>query len=513
MKNRALHRIRDQIERWEQEGHKRFKDDLLEPSNEKEWDRLCYHYFEREKYTSISVNAANLCPSLKQVGEMTAFVQEILDADISFSVRRELAQASLGNEYGLGAIKEWLGLDTSPNCKPEHLVALLRNTTEGNNFINNGLVASGFFNPQKNNVIVWDVNHPTNLDAWYYRQATQAWSKNSIVSLKLKMFSQSVTDAERASGWIPSDPQREDDIIKPLKNLLHNPDQDDQTRVVSLSWQSNECGMLLPMKRIVSEVRSVNKDIHIHADCAQTFGVLDLQLDKTGVDSITGSFHKWPCGPKMVGIIYMNEETGAAKRFVPGIWGYDEYIQTPLNYGYDPEEGIIDSNTKRFSYLGQQNDATLVSTWVTALFHSGKLHPNVSPLKIQNRIRYLGDQLKEALYENLPRVFPDFKEKPFEVILTPTTMDDLRTSIFLFKLPKDKEGKELSAGAVVNHLYIHHRYAIANLKVNGHNVIRISPTIFNSSAEVRDVVVKTVDIMEQMIGGKLSNHTDLNTYA
>ncbi len=33
------------------------------------------------------------------------------------------------------------------------------NSTHGNNFINNGLVTSGFFNPQKDNVVVWDVSH------------------------------------------------------------------------------------------------------------------------------------------------------------------------------------------------------------------------------------------------------------------------------------------------------------------------------------------------------------------
>ena len=107
--------------------------------------------------------------------------------------------------------------------------------------------------------------------------------------------------------------------------------------------------MLLPMARIVSAVRGVSKDVHIHADSAQTFGVMDLLLDKVGVDSIAGSFHKWPCGPKMVGILYMREQTGAAKRFTPSIWGYDEHINTPADYGFAADSGTIDPNAKRFS--------------------------------------------------------------------------------------------------------------------------------------------------------------------
>ena len=48
-------------------------------------------------------------------------------------------------------------------------MALVANSTQGNNFINNGLVTSGFFNPAKDNVVVWDVNHPTNYDAFRTR--------------------------------------------------------------------------------------------------------------------------------------------------------------------------------------------------------------------------------------------------------------------------------------------------------------------------------------------------------
>ncbi len=201
------------------------------------------------------------------------------------------------------------------------------------------------------------------------------------------MFSQKVSDAEKKQGIIPSDPQHEDDILEPLMHLAGG-----NTKLVTLSWQSNECGMVLPMKKIVEKLRTIKKDIHIHADSAQTFGVLDLRLGDVDVDSITGSFHKWPCGPKMVGIIYMNGKSKAAERFTPSIWGYDEHINTPVDYGFDPEKGQMDPGARRFSFLGQQNDATLVSTWITALFHTGHFHPNVNPAKIEARVHYLGGQ-------------------------------------------------------------------------------------------------------------------------
>jgi hypothetical protein len=211
----------------------------------------------------------------------------------------------------------------------------------------------------------------------------------------------------------------------------------------------------------------------------------------------------------MVGIIYMNEKRVAAENFVPGVWGYDEFIKTPADYGYEPEAGVIDLNTKRFSYLGQQNDATLVSTWITALFHTGHFHPNVSPEKIEARIRHLGDEAKKALYKNLPRIFPEFTaKKAYKWIATPTTNDKFRSSVFLFKVPDGIE-----AGDVMQNVYEYHQYGIANLKVKGSDLLRISPTINNTSKDVNDVVEAIVDVILAMQRGKLANRTHLRSYS
>lgn len=496
----ALERIKTAIEQWRKDG-KQFASDALAPGDNAQWDRLVRHYFDRDAYTSVSVNAANLCPSMKPVSAMVELVQKLLGQDISFPMRGELADASL--VHGLGAVKDWFGLG-GIKTPADFLLALVANSTEGNNFINNGLVTSGFFDPQKDNVVVWDVNHPTNYDAWFYRKATQGWGKDSVRVVGTKMFARKVTDEERKAGVMPSDPASADDILDALRQVV-----DANTKIVTLSWQSNECGMLLPMKRIVDELRAINKDVYIHADSAQTFGVLDLRLDEVGVDSISGSFHKWPCGPKMVGILYMNNRTGAAEKFTPSIWGYDEHINTPADYGFPAESGKIDPNAKRFSYLGQQNDATLVATWMAALFHTGRFHPGVTPARIEARIHALGGVVKQALYKHLPKVFPDFTEKTaHQWIATPTTNDALRSSVFLFKVP---EG--MSAGDVMKHVYDKHKFAIANLKVKGHELVRVSPTFCNTAADVEGVVAAVVDVVKAMQTGKLASNVHDRAYA
>ena len=496
----ALERITAAIEQWRKDG-RQFAPDALAPGDNAQWDRLVRHYFDRDAYTSVSVNAANLCPSMKPVSAMVELVQKLLGQDISFPMRGELADASL--VHGLGAVKDWFGLG-GVKTPADFLLALVANSTEGNNFINNGLVTSGFFDPQKDNVVVWDVNHPTNYDAWFYRKATQGWGKDSVRVVGTKMFAQKVTDEERKAGVMPSDPASADDILDALRQVV-----DKNTKIVTLSWQSNECGMLLPMKRIVDELRAINKDVYIHADSAQTFGVLDLRLDEVGVDSISGSFHKWPCGPKMVGILYMNNRTGAAEKFTPSIWGYDEHINTPADYGFPAESGKIDPNAKRFSYLGQQNDATLVAAWMAALFHTGRFHPGVTPAKIEARIHALGGLVKQALYKHLPKVFPEFTEKTaHRWIATPTTNDALRSSVFLFKV---HEG--MAAGDVMKHVYDKHMFAIANLKVKGHELVRVSPTFCNTAADVEGVVAAVVDVVKAMQAGKLASNVHDRTYA
>ncbi|MGE4553300.1 MAG: aminotransferase class V-fold PLP-dependent enzyme [Desulfovibrionaceae bacterium] len=497
---KALNEIKARIQEWTAEG-KRFASDALAPNDDAQWDRLVNHYFDREKYTCVSVNSANLCPSMKPVQAVVDMVEEMLAKDISFPMRGELAEASLG--YGLTAMKTWFGLEKE-QYQADYLMALVANSTQGNNFINNGLVISGFFDPQKDNVVVWDVNHPTNYQAWEYRKRTQGWAKGSVRVVRTKMFASSVTDAEAEQGIMPSNPATEDDIIRPLLRMV-----DKNTKVVTLSWQSNECGMLLPMERIVHELRKINKDMHIHADSAQTLGVLDLKLGSLDVDSITGSFHKWPCGPKMVGLLYMNNRTGAAERFAPSIWGYDEHIMTPEDYGFMAATGQIDPNAKRFSYLGQQNDATLVATWITALFHTGAFHPSVTPAKIEKRIHALGTAAKEALFKHLPRIYPDFAAKDaYKWISTPTTNDSARSSVFLFRVPDG-----ISAGDVVKNVYEKHQMAIANLHVLGHDLVRISPTFCNTKGDVENVVMATVDVINGMKSGKLANNTVGRAYA
>ena len=65
----------------------------------------------------------------------------------------------------------------------------------------------------------------------------------------------------------------------------------------------------------------------------------------------------------------------------------------------------------------------------------------------------------------------------------------------------------------MKNVYEQHKFAIANLKVKDYDLLRISPTISNTSKDVYDVVEAVVDVILAMQKGKLSNNTHLRSYS
>ncbi|MDY6972889.1 MAG: hypothetical protein SV775_11225 [Thermodesulfobacteriota bacterium] len=87
----------------------------------------------------------------------------------------------------------------------------------------------------------------------------------------------------------------------------------------------------------------------------------------------------------------------------------------------------------------------------------------------------------------------------------------------IFCLDNGEYLKEISPGDVMTNVYNDFKkypsFAIANLKVNGHKVVRIAPTIFNGVDEIENVVNKTVDVMINMLKGEIPNRKHLCSYA
>ncbi|MEM6771864.1 MAG: cysteine desulfurase family protein, partial [Bacteroidota bacterium] len=90
--------------------------------------------------------------------------------------------------------------------------------------------------------------------------------------------------------------------LEDLKRLLAN---SKEKTLVSLMHANNEIGNLLPLKEVADLCETYSA--LFHCDTVQTMGYYPIDLEKTRVNFLSGSAHKF-YGPKGVGFIYVNND-------------------------------------------------------------------------------------------------------------------------------------------------------------------------------------------------------------
>lgn len=306
------------------------------PEGEAFWEGIRRRFAFREE--RVPMNAANLCPASRAVTERVASLTQDIDRDCSFNNRAKFAEWLEGSRAKVAA---QLG------CAADE-IALVRNTTEGNNIINNGLpLRAG------DEVIVWDQNHPTNNVAWDVRAARFGLVVKRVAT--------------------PASPQSEEELLGAFLRAFT-----DRTRVLAVTHVSNVTGVRLPIAALCAEAR--RRDIHVHVDGAQTWGALQVNLRELGCDSYTGSAHKWFMGPKETGLLYVRAER------IGSIW---PGCVAP-GWGTDAEPDV--RGARKFESLGQRDDASLAAVATAA-----ELHDEIGSERVERRVFELAQRLKSGL--------------------------------------------------------------------------------------------------------------------
>ncbi|MGN7809264.1 cysteine desulfurase family protein [Flavobacterium sp. 22076] len=193
-----------------------------------------------------------------------------------------------------------------------------------------------------------------------------------------------------------------------LSNLL----SDEKKTIVSLMHINNETGTILDLERVSVICKQYNA--LFHSDTVQSVGKTEIDLQKTPVDFILASAHKFH-GPKGVGFAFIRKNTGLQ----------------PLIFGGEQEKGLRAGTEAVHQIAGMAKALSL------------------SYENLDQERDYISD-LKKYLIEQLEIEFPGFringkKDDFYNIINITLPFSSDKTSMLLFSL--DMKGIAVSRGS------------------------------------------------------------------
>ncbi len=150
-----------------------------------------------------------------------------------------------------------------------------------------------------------------------------------------------------------------------------------KTRVIAIPHILSVPGDILPIKEICKLARS--KEILTVIDGAQSIGHIPIDVKDLGCDAYFSSPHKWLLAPAGSGVLYIHKD------LAPSVWT----CMPSGAWDNHEDEGF------RFQQRGTDNSAMMVGFEAALDFHNMIGHK-----KVTDRIKYLGDYLREKLKAN-----------------------------------------------------------------------------------------------------------------
>jgi isopenicillin-N epimerase len=214
-----------------------------------------------------------------------------------------------------------------------------------------------------------------------------------------------------------------------------------RTKLVAITHISSNSGDVLPAADICASARA--RGILSLVDGAQAFGLLDLDLGAMKPDFYTGSMHKWPCGPKEKGLLYVNKAV-------------QDRIHPPVVGLYGGAVGI----SRTLEALGQRDDAS-----VAAVTDGLKFQGSIGRAAIEKRSR----QLAQALMEELRKL---------QGVKLWTEPDPVRSAAIVIFQPGSLDVRKLGAALTADRI-------VCTTRTGDHNPgVRFAPHFYNTMDEM-----------------------------
>ncbi len=161
------------------------------------------------------------------------------------------------------------------NASPDETV-INRNTTEGMNFVANGLdMGPG------DEVLISDMEHPGGIHPW---------------KLKEKRYGIAIKEVP-----IGLPPKNVNDFVGPFEKAISS-----KTKIISISHTVFISGLIAPVKELCAMAHK--KGVLVVADGAHAIGMLNLNMKDMGIDFYATSPYKWLGAPTGVGVLYVKKE-------------------------------------------------------------------------------------------------------------------------------------------------------------------------------------------------------------
>ncbi len=210
--------------------------------------------------------------------------------------------------------------------------------TEADNFAIRGVMSAL---PDKNELILSKIEHPAVIETANYL------NKRGITVKYVPVDSYGTIDLDY------------------LKNTIS-----ERTALISIMHANNELGTIQPIEDVVSLAK--DKGTLVHTDAVQSFGKIDVDVKKLGVDLLSISAHKIN-GPKGVGALFIKKGTPI----------------NPLIYG---------GHQEREMRAGTENTIGIVGFGEAV--HQIQEHRETDNIKIE----HLASKLKRGIEESIPKV-------------------------------------------------------------------------------------------------------------